>query len=346
MAFEDQLKRVLEAAVAELTTLSTVEHDAARKEGLDRGRTLGWEDGLEQGRFEGRQTAEEEGRAALETALAASRAEVALDLAATERLVDAMRAMDHARSLRETLDTLAGCAAREAARTALLLARPALSAGDASRLQVFRLLGFDLPDTEFSVEQATVISSAVHSRATATGGGSGDPAAPSFAKLAPDHACLAVPIVLAGEVVAILYADQQGSTEAAATSSWPEALEILTRHAAKCLEALTAIKAARVLTGASGNGVHAPTTGTEDADTSAKRYARLLVSEIKLYHEPAVVAGQRERNLGARLGGEIARARVLYEQRVPAAVRQRTDYFHDELVRTLANGDATLLQLT
>jgi hypothetical protein len=31
---------------------------------------------------------------------------------------------------------------------------------------------------------------------------------------------------------------------------------------------------------------------------------------------------------------------------VPPQVRQRADYFHDELVRTLANGDATLLQLT
>jgi hypothetical protein len=70
------------------------------------------------------------------------------------------------------------------------------------------------------------------------------------------------------------------------------------------------------------------------------------VSEIKLYHEPAVVAGRRDRDLAMRLGGEIARARVLYEQRVPQTVRSRTDYFRDELVRTLANGDATLLQLS
>jgi hypothetical protein len=31
---------------------------------------------------------------------------------------------------------------------------------------------------------------------------------------------------------------------------------------------------------------------------------------------------------------------------VPPQVRKRADYFHDELVRTLADGDATLLQLT
>jgi len=35
----------------------------------------------------------------------------------------------------------------------------------------------------------------------------------------------------------------------------------------------------------------------------------------------------------------------LYEQRVPPDVRQRADYFHDELVRTLADGDATMLEL-
>ncbi len=79
---------------------------------------------------------------------------------------------------------------------------------------------------------------------------------------------------------------------------------------------------------------------------SARRYARLLVSEIKLYHEAAVADGRRDRNLATRLGGEIARARALYEERVPPQVRQRADYFHDELVRLLADGDATLLQLT
>ena len=69
------------------------------------------------------------------------------------------------------------------------------------------------------------------------------------------------------------------------------------------------------------------------------------MSEIKLYHEADVVAGRRERNLMARLGGEIARARGLYEQRVPAPVRETTDHFHTELVRMLANGDESLLEL-
>ena len=88
-----------------------------------------------------------------------------------------------------------------------------------------------------------------------------------------------------------------------------------------------------------------PDDASAEEDTSARRYARLLVSEIKLYHESAVIDGRRDRDLATRLGGEIARARAMYEQRVPPHVRERADYFHDELVRTLANGDASLLEV-
>ena len=59
--------------------------------------------------------------------------------------------------------------------------------------------------------------------------------------------------------------------------------------------------------------------------------------------EPAVTEGRRERNLLARLAPEIARARQAYDEHVPAVVRSETDYFHQELIRTLAGGDATLL---
>jgi hypothetical protein len=58
-----------------------------------------------------------------------------------------------------------------------------------------------------------------------------------------------------------------------------------------------------------------------------------------------VVEGRRDRDLATRLGGEIARARVMFEQRVPSHVRERADYFREELLRTLANGDASLLEL-
>src|SRR5262245_39196575 len=143
-----------------------------------------------------------------------------------------------------------------------------------------------------------------------------------------------VPITLASQTVALLYTDGVPTPM----------LGVLATYAGRCLEALTAIKAACTLTARAGSNGGAGTTSDRDEATSAaRRYAKLLVSEIKLYHEPAVVTGRRERDLTARLGGEIARARVLYEQRVPADVPQRARIFHDELVRTLADGDASLL---
>jgi hypothetical protein len=81
----------------------------------------------------------------------------------------------------------------------------------------------------------------------------------------------------------------------------------------------------------------------EGEEQSARRYAKLLVSEIKLYNEGAVKAGRERRDLLSRLRPEIDRARRMYEERVPAVVGARSQYFHQELVQTLADGDPGLL---
>jgi hypothetical protein len=75
----------------------------------------------------------------------------------------------------------------------------------------------------------------------------------------------------------------------------------------------------------------------------ARRFARLLVSELLLYNEDVVVAGRRQRDIYDRLKDEIDRSRQAYDQRIPAPVRSRTDYFKEELIRTLAQGDALAL---
>ena len=75
----------------------------------------------------------------------------------------------------------------------------------------------------------------------------------------------------------------------------------------------------------------------------ARRFARLLVSEIKLYNEQKVKDGRVEGNLYERLREEIDRSRQMYDKRVAANVAERYDYFHNELVGTLAEGDATKL---
>jgi hypothetical protein len=78
-------------------------------------------------------------------------------------------------------------------------------------------------------------------------------------------------------------------------------------------------------------------------EESARRFARLLLSDIRLFHEPAVDEGRRSRNLLSRLAPEIERARRLYEAQVPATLRSRAELFHQELVTTLAGGDPALL---
>ena len=68
-----------------------------------------------------------------------------------------------------------------------------------------------------------------------------------------------------------------------------------------------------------------------------------MVSEIKLYNEAKVTEGRRTKDIYERLKEDIERGRQMYQDRVPAHVRETTDYFHDELVRILAGGDASAL---
>ena len=75
----------------------------------------------------------------------------------------------------------------------------------------------------------------------------------------------------------------------------------------------------------------------------ARRFARLFISEIKLYNEQKVVEGRSEHDLYDRLREYIDRSREMYDKRVKAEVAARYDYFHGELVNTLAEGDASKL---
>jgi hypothetical protein len=90
-----------------------------------------------------------------------------------------------------------------------------------------------------------------------------------------------------------------------------------------------------------------PTSGPlgeeEKAHNDARRFARLLVSEIKLYNEQKVAEGRRGGDLYERLKEDIDRSRQMYEKRVTPGVATKFDYFYDELVSTLAEGDPSKL---
>jgi len=85
----------------------------------------------------------------------------------------------------------------------------------------------------------------------------------------------------------------------------------------------------------------APSLSPEEtkAHEDAKRFARLVVSEIKLYNEAKVNEGRRHKDIYERLKEDIERGRQMYADRVAPHVRDSTNYFYDELVRILAGGD-------
>lgn len=77
--------------------------------------------------------------------------------------------------------------------------------------------------------------------------------------------------------------------------------------------------------------------GKSRLENDARRFARLLVSEIKLYNEQKVQLGAQNKNLSDALRDEIAAARMQYRKRIADADSQ--PFFDDALVEILADGD-------
>lgn len=92
-----------------------------------------------------------------------------------------------------------------------------------------------------------------------------------------------------------------------------------------------------------GAAARQPVATDDPLHEEARRLARLLVSEIKLYNEEQVEEGRRKRDLYERLREDIDRSRQMYEERVEARILKTTDYFYQELVRILAAGDTKAL---
>lgn len=299
----------------------------------------------------------------LQAAVAAARVkERQSEMAGVTRLLESVRGLDGASTLSEVLDALALAAAREAARAAVMVLR-------GERITGWKVSGFGSRDAQpklidLLLADSGVIGLAVSAaRTVTTRDNHGAAAGPGFETIPSDKMGLAVPVVVCGRVVAVVYADAvtMDGQDRPVPSSWPELIEVLARHAGRCLEALTVQKTSstRVNTPPSApaaSGGTAPQAGappgsagstimqmTDGVAAAARRTARLLIAEIRLFHEPAVNEGRAQRNLLSRLAPEIARAREAYNEQVPAGVRGQTDYFQQELIRTLAGGDAALL---
>ena len=271
--------------------------------------------------------------------------------AGLQRLLESVRALDQARSLSQVLDTLADCTVAEAPRVAVLVVQGA-------RVRGWRFVGFaqirDAGAIDLAAQETGLIGRAIAKtevcsvKADSPGAPAGS--LPPFATLPAHRSALAVPVHVGGRVTAVVYADDATDLNGLLSAGWQSAVEILARHAGHCLETVTAVRVSQLAGGGPPIATESPEDAVaerppeEDTEDAARRYAKLLLSEIKLYNEAAVKAGREGRDLFERLRPEIERARSLYEERISPSLRARNLYFDQELVRTLADGDSSLLE--
>jgi len=185
---------------------------------------------------------------------------------------------------------------------------------------------------------------------------------------------LAVPLILRDKIAAILYCD---TTQDEVPAAEADLVEVLVRFAGKTIDILSlapksaAPKAAPKPAAPPPPPPPPPPPADEGSATvmftpqavqemqqeagagrspedqkahdDAKRFARLVVSEIKLYNEAKVTEGRRNKDIYQRLREDIDRGQQMYDGRIPETVRSTADYFKDELVKILAGGDAGAL---
>jgi hypothetical protein len=83
----------------------------------------------------------------------------------------------------------------------------------------------------------------------------------------------------------------------------------------------------------------------EDAEVhrKARRFARLLMDEVKLYNQAKVSEGRKHKDLYDRLRDDIEKSKAAYQKRYGQTAAASVDYFTQELVASLAGDDPSVL---
>jgi hypothetical protein len=116
-------------------------------------------------------------------------------------------------------------------------------------------------------------------------------------------------------------------------------------HTGKAQHVPEAVPAAAMSAAAASGGSSAPVLSGEDAEIhrKAQRFARLLMDEIKLYNQAKVSDGRKHKDLYDRLKEDIEKSRATYLKRYGNTAAASGDYFNEELIRSLAEDDVSLL---
>jgi hypothetical protein len=164
----------------------------------------------------------------------------------------------------------------------------------------------------------------------------------------PDDRAYVLPLAVRGKVAGLVYAS--GAVEMAP-------LELLAQSAALVLE--TRIRAAEsspkpeliAIQGAAAPVPKRSIPGSwmelsaedQELHLRAQRFARVQASGMRLFSPELVRQGRASKDLYGALQKEIDPGREIFRQMFLTATATMVDYFHLELLRTLANDDASLL---
>jgi hypothetical protein len=134
------------------------------------------------------------------------------------------------------------------------------------------------------------------------------------------------------------------SAKAAAASAVATPMPVLadSRMPVAVAETATALAEAAPVVAPASAPVAAPAE-EDEVHKKARRFAKLLVDEIKLYNQAKVNEGKKNSDLYDRLKEDIEKSRASYEKRYGSTAASDKDYFNQELVRILADNDAALL---
>jgi hypothetical protein len=194
-----------------------------------------------------------------------------------------------------------------------------------------------------------------------------------------DGRAVVLPLLLKDKISALVYADagmENGNCDA-------DALDVLVRATSSWLEVISQRKLAQkegnsetaelahatpstndpfaahapvhsahvqhgneaAMSAAAGFGGSSTAIAGEDAEVhrKAQRFARLLMDEIKLYNQAKVAEGRKHKDLYDRLKEDIEKSRVTYQKRYGNTGAGSADYFNQELIRSLAQDDVSLM---
>ncbi|HZS26644.1 MAG TPA: hypothetical protein VFB76_05400 [Candidatus Angelobacter sp.] len=263
----------------------------------------------------------------------------------------AMASIQESGSQAEILRHLLEGSARFAGRVALFVVKGATING-------WQGIGFEDNDSikNLSVSSSSgLVGRAIQSRAPAAGTASEfDAGFISAVKEPAENGCLVLPLVVKDKTAAAIYADGGTAPGGQLDAS---ALQTLTRFAAIWLEVSALRKvngsasteeAPQAVAVASGSAAAAapaavPASEEDELHKKARRFAKLLVEEIKLYNQPKVEEGRQRKDLYDRLKVDIEKSRATYDKRYAESAVASSDYFTQELVRILADNDVSLM---